>query len=102
MKLSDLQPRISPPGGAYQEIAFLCPRCQKHEIMIAIWNGSAGDFDLPLNGLPPPGLVAGKRLWHAVSASPDLSDLTITPSIDRTGLDPCGGWHGHIKSGRAE
>jgi hypothetical protein len=101
--LADLSPRISPPGGAYQEIAFLCPRCGKHEIMIAIRPGPHGDVEVPLNGMPPGQELRGvKRMWHAEAKSPDLSDLTITPSIDRTGMDPCGGWHGFITNGKAE
>jgi hypothetical protein len=103
MKLSDLSPRLSPPGGAYQELGFLCPRCGKHEIMIAIWNGPHGDHPVRLNGLPPPSTVATKRLWHAEQDEyRGWDSLSITPSIDRTGLDPCGGWHGFITNGDAK
>jgi hypothetical protein len=106
MKLTDLSPRISPPGGAYQEIAFLCPRCRKHEIMIAIHHGPHGDVEVPLNGLPAgQEMRAVKRLWHAEQDEHKGWDsLSVTPSIDRTGrdpMDPCGGWHGFITNGDA-
>jgi len=102
-KLLDLSPRISPPGGAYQEIAFRCPRCGNHEIMIAIWGGPHGDHEVRMNGMPEGQTLRGiKRLWHAEQDEyKGWDSLTITPSIDRTGLDPCGGWHGFITNGQA-
>jgi hypothetical protein len=101
MKL--LGPRLSPPGGQYQELGFLCPRCGKHEIMVAIWNGPHGDHEVPMNGLPPEQQQnVVKRLWHAEQDEHRGWDsLSITPSIDRTGMDPCGGWHGFITNGEA-
>lgn len=102
-KLADLGPRLSPPGGQYQELAFLCPKCGKHEIMIAIWHGPHGDHEVKLNGMPPGEVLRGiKRLWHAEQDEHRGWDsLSVTPSIDRTGMDTCGGWHGFITNGEA-
>lgn len=98
MKLSDLSPRLSPPGKVYQELAFRCPRCQKHEIMIAIWPGPACDY--PVRYGENEGSI---RLWQAdQGATRDWDSLSITPSIDRSPCgDPCGGWHGFIVKGEA-
>lgn len=103
MKLTNLNPRMSPPGGAYQEVDFLCPKCQKHQIMIAIWGGAAGDHEVKMNGMPAGQELKGmKRLWHAEQGPERGWDtLTITPSIDRTGMDACGGWHGFVTNGEA-
>lgn len=104
MKLRDLSPRLTPPGGTYQELTFRCPKCQQHEIGFAIWPGPAGDVRVPINGLPAdwPGEREGvKRLWHA-EQGPDMDwdSLSITPSIDQSPCgDPCGGWHGFITKG---
>src|SRR5690349_11429175 len=98
--LCDLGPRLSPPGGAYQSLVFTCPRCGAHEIEVNIWNGPHGDHIVPVVGLK--NTKAVRRLWHAEQGPyNDWDSLTITPSIDRTGVDKCGGWHGVITNGEA-
>jgi hypothetical protein len=102
MKLADLNPALSPVGGVYQSLTFDCPRCRKHNVLIDIWGGRAGDHVVPSNGFPPsqPAPMLQKRLWHAEQDEHrGWGSLTITPSIDRTGIDKCGGWHGFITNG---
>lgn len=100
MKLADLSPSLSPPGGAYQVLKFLCPRCQKHQVEAEIWTGPAGPHRVPHhNGT---GAIFERRLWNATQGPhKDWGSLTLSPSIDRTGKDPCGGWHGHVINGEA-
>jgi hypothetical protein len=101
MRLSDLDPELSPPGGEYQQLKFLCPRCKKHKIMIDVWDRPPGDCRVKLNGVA--NFYAIYRLWRLIRTSNDDWDsFTISPSVNREGLtpsDPCGGWHGVIHGG---
>jgi hypothetical protein len=84
------QPRL------WHEIAFLCPKCRKHEISVAFWAGE--HRDAVQVGEAEYGPVI-KRMWHR-EGSRGFLDLTLTPSINREGKgDKCGGWHGHIQDG---
>ena len=108
MRFIELKPRHLQDEGAgvfhngqprsWHEIAFLCPRCRKHEISVAFW------------GLPPSDKVqVGEaaygpivhRMWHRPETSTrGFLDLTLEPSINREGCgDKCGGWHGFITNG---
>jgi len=106
MKLDDLSPRYMSgpdprgwnpdPPRTWHEIAFLCPRCRKHEISVAFWGGPPRDAVQV--GEAEYGPVI-KRMWHR-DGTQGFLDLTLTPSINRTGSnDKCGGWHGRITNG---
>lgn len=108
-RLSDLSPRYlsgpdpqgwnEDPPQAFHEIAFLCPKCRKHEIAIAFWAGPA--TDRVQIGEHPHGTPKVRRLWHREGTQGFL-DLTLTPSINREDLgDRCGGWHGFVTNGEA-
>jgi len=98
--LADLKPRFRPCADGTTFLAFLCPKCRKHEIAIDIWGGGAAVVQL---GTREDGKPIIKRVWHAEQGPHyDLATLTVTPSIAReTCGDPCGGWHGYITNGVA-
>jgi hypothetical protein len=108
VKLTDLNPRhladptlgqtpfANDPPRLYHEIAFLCPKCRKHEISVAFWGGAYREAVQV--GEAEYGPII-KRMWHREGEQGFL-DLTLTPSINREGKgDKCGGWHGHITNG---
>ena len=100
MRLADLKPFISMPGGPYQNLKFLCPACGKHEIGIEIWHGPHGIHDVGLkdaDGKPTP-----IKLWHGEQGPyRDWDTLSITPSISMPPIPKhdCPGWHGFITNG---
>jgi hypothetical protein len=109
LKLIDLKPRhmgnprlgqspwTDDPQRTWHEIAFLCPKCRKHEISVAFWSGPARNR--VQIGEHPHGTPVVRRLWHREGTQGFL-DLTLTPSINREDrMDRCGGWHGHITNG---
>lgn len=97
--LSELKPRINPPrADGEQFLAFLCPRCRRHEISIEIWSKPPGEVERTIGDQ-----TFKVRVWSATQGPHhDWATLSITPSINRQGLgDKCGGWHGFITSGEA-
>lgn len=102
MRLCDLKPRIvDPPKGdheVYQTLIFLCPKCEKHEIAVDIWRAPAsGKVEVGKLENGDPKVI---KIWEAQQGAWKGFDLSIKPSIDRTGLgDKCGGWHGWICNG---
>lgn len=101
MKLSLTELRARPltaTTGQWHEIAFLCPRCQSHEIAVAFWSGAPGNVQV---GHTEEGAPIIQRMWH--QEGDDFDTLSLTPSINREGLgDKCGGWHGFITNGEAK
>jgi hypothetical protein len=111
MQLTDLNPRhlldeglghspfVDDPPRLYHEIAFLCPKCRKHEISVAFWSGP--QRDAVQVGVAAYGPVI-KRMWHR-EGSLGFRDLTLTPSVNRENSnDKCGGWHGNITNGEVQ
>jgi hypothetical protein len=97
--LADLNPRILPPGEqGTQFLAFLCPRCRRHEIAVELWGGPAGEIDRSIGEH-----TFKVRVWHATQGQHrDWATLSLTPSINRDSTgDTCGGWHGFITNGEA-
>jgi hypothetical protein len=84
------------PPRLYHEIAFLCPKCRKHEISVAFWGGK--QRDAVQVGVAEYGPII-KRMWHRTGTQGFL-DLTLEPSVNRENSgDKCGGWHGTITNG---
>lgn len=97
MKLIELKPQflvIVEPGKRYnhidhlqvaQGVRFECPVCpdeKSHSVLVWFANRDVPEVETP-----------GPGRWSVGSASTDLKNLTLTPSIH---LD-C--WHGHITDG---
>jgi hypothetical protein len=83
--LAELTPRIVPHGDATFSLIFLCPKCRKHEIGVDCWPFEAKFYE-------------GRNVWHWTPDT-DFTNLSLTPSINREGLDKCGGWHGFVTNG---
>lgn len=100
--LVELEYRLTGPStmgdGAYH-LRFLCPKCRKHEIMVAIWSKDAGER---YTGHVVCGEDLKERVWHYEGGPwPDIwAKVSITPSIDCTPQGfACGGWHGFVTNG---
>lgn len=100
MRLTELDPRLRVADtGDRAWIAFKCPRCQRHEISIDFWGQEAGEATF---GAYPDGTPIRLRMWHSPQGTNvNLETLSLTPSVNRDGLDRCGGWHGHLTNGNA-
>lgn len=86
-------------GDGVYHLKFLCPKCQKHEVMVAIWGQPAGERH---TGETVNGEEITERVWHyEAGVWPDIwTKMSITPSIDCTPQGwACGGWHGFITNG---
>jgi hypothetical protein len=90
VKLTNLDPQVGDtPAGADGAFNFICPRCRKGRVTVAVVLGSQR-----------PGVHA-----HATTALPPAWDqMSVTPSIADEGLCTgtargCSGWHGHIANG---
>lgn len=105
LALADLKPRVQnsdcPDAWA---LIFRCPKCRKHEIAVDFWPGEIGERAAKDAGGKAYKLKVWKCRGRRVQTSGDdccydLNDISLFPSINRTGLDACGGWHGFINHG---
>jgi uncharacterized protein DUF6527 len=97
-KLTDLDAtfvRLAAPDGSFDEVAskaeangvlFDCPKCGRHSVLC--WDRS----------IPQP-IEPGPGRWEMTGT--DLSDLTLTPSVDLSRSETICDWHGWVKNGDA-
>lgn len=100
--LVDLKYTVTGPSldneGIYR-LKFLCPKCQMHEVSVAVWRGQPGTR---FTGAVINGEQLTERVWHYEPGEwPDIwAKMSVTPSIDDSMFRRrCGGWHGFVTNG---
>lgn len=83
-----------------QGVLFVCPKCQKHSLLIM--------FDNPRNGIVVPADAFPKNEKRWVFSGETIDTLTLSPSVDLSQITPenpasadrCY-WHGWVRDGDA-